>query len=164
MSPVGNIAAAACDLWSNESVQNIKLLGGMAPTVYFEQLSYDCRLMNRSLENNSQHVLQTLFVESDATLDPQAFILAPQNVLEISRAIVAADGAYPAAKQAARVTIRMLREGRASGGLHLDEREIPYLDKMDAAIEAAPDREDRFIDWMLPAVDASKFIPSEYGL
>ena len=41
LSPVGNIAACAADLWSNESVQNIKLLGGMAPTVSFEQLVYD---------------------------------------------------------------------------------------------------------------------------
>ncbi|HEX9934409.1 MAG TPA: methyltransferase MtaB domain-containing protein, partial [bacterium] len=54
MSPIGNIASAMCDLWSNESIQNIKLLGGMAPTVSLEQLAYDCRLMNRSLENQSE--------------------------------------------------------------------------------------------------------------
>ncbi len=164
MSPIGNIAAAACDLWSNESVQNIKLLGGMAPTVYFEQLSYDCRLMNRSLENRSEHMLQTLFVESDAALDPQAYIFRPQNVIDISKAIIGTESAYAAAKKTALLTIRILREGRASGGLRIDEREIPYLDMMDAALEAAPDREDRFIEWMLPALDASKFIPSEYGL
>jgi methanol--5-hydroxybenzimidazolylcobamide Co-methyltransferase len=164
MSPVGNIAAAACDLWSNESVQNIKLLGGMAPTVYFEQLTYDCRLMNRSLENHSEHMLRTLFVESDAALDPQAFIFTPENVIEISGAIVGTDGAYPAAKKAALVTLRILREGLASGRLHIDERELPYLDMMEAALAAAPDREERFIEWMLPALDASKFIPSEYGL
>ncbi len=46
LSPMGNLAAACCDTWSNESVQNIKLLGGMAPTCYMEQLIYDCRLMN----------------------------------------------------------------------------------------------------------------------
>jgi methanol--5-hydroxybenzimidazolylcobamide Co-methyltransferase len=46
LSPMGNLAAACCDTWSNESVQNIKLLGGMAPTCYMEQLAYDCRLMN----------------------------------------------------------------------------------------------------------------------
>ena len=32
LSPVGNVAAATCDTWSNESVQNFKLLGGMAPS------------------------------------------------------------------------------------------------------------------------------------
>ena len=38
LSPMGNLAAATADLWSNESVQNIKLLGGMAPVCYMEQL------------------------------------------------------------------------------------------------------------------------------
>ena len=49
LSPVGNVAAAACDTWSNESVQNVRLLGGMAPTCYVEQLIYDCRLMNQAI-------------------------------------------------------------------------------------------------------------------
>ena len=40
LSPVGNIAKTAADLWSNESVQNLRLLGGMAPTVSLEQLVY----------------------------------------------------------------------------------------------------------------------------
>ena len=35
LSPVGNVAACVADIWSNESIQNIKLLGGMAPTVSF---------------------------------------------------------------------------------------------------------------------------------
>src|SRR6185437_4433992 len=45
-SPVGNIAAAMCDLWSNESVQNVRLLSGNAPEAFAETLIYDCRLMN----------------------------------------------------------------------------------------------------------------------
>ena len=35
-SPLGNIAAAMCDLWSNESVQNVRLLSGNAPEVFTE--------------------------------------------------------------------------------------------------------------------------------
>ena len=46
LSPLGNIASACADLWSNESVQNIKLLSGMAPVAYLEQLEYDVRLKN----------------------------------------------------------------------------------------------------------------------
>jgi methanol---5-hydroxybenzimidazolylcobamide Co-methyltransferase len=42
---MGILAAAGCETWSNESVQNVKLLGGMAPTCYLEQLACDCRLM-----------------------------------------------------------------------------------------------------------------------
>ena len=49
-SPVGNIACACADLWSNESVQNIKLLSGMAPAAYAEQLEYDTRLMNAATD------------------------------------------------------------------------------------------------------------------
>src|SRR6516165_694687 len=77
LSPIGNIAAAACDTWSNESVQNIKLLGGMAPTCYVEQLIYDCRLMNQALAEGPQAALQLRqwMVDSDAALDPQAYIL-----------------------------------------------------------------------------------------
>ena len=49
-SPVGNIAAAMCDLWSNESVQNVRLLSGNAPEAFAELLAYDCRLMNTASE------------------------------------------------------------------------------------------------------------------
>ena len=45
-SAVGNIASAMCDLWSNESVQNVRLLSGNAPEAFAELLEYDCRLMN----------------------------------------------------------------------------------------------------------------------
>ncbi len=41
-SHVGNISASMCDLWSNESVQNIRLLSGNAPEAYTELLAYDC--------------------------------------------------------------------------------------------------------------------------
>ena len=34
-------------------MQNVKLLGGMAPTCYVEQLIYDCRLMNQALADGA---------------------------------------------------------------------------------------------------------------
>ena len=49
-SPLGNIASAVCDLWSNESVQNVRLLSGNAPEAFAELLIYDCRLMNTAAE------------------------------------------------------------------------------------------------------------------
>ena len=57
LSPVGNIAACVADLWSNESIQNIKLLSGMAPVVSFEQLIYDCRLMNTAAAKGHKSAL-----------------------------------------------------------------------------------------------------------
>jgi methanol--5-hydroxybenzimidazolylcobamide Co-methyltransferase len=164
LSPVGNIASAMCDLWSNESVQNIKLLGGMAPTVSLEHLVYDCRLMNRALETHSGQTLRNLLVGSDAALDPQAFILTSENVILISRAIVDSDGPYQAAHAAALTTIRMIREGLASGGLSVEERELPYLDMMDASLAAMPEREGPFVEQMLSRFSRSQLIPGEYGL
>ena len=55
-SPVGNVSAACADLWSNESVQNIKLLSGYAPVVYLEHLVYDTRLMNEAIRDGRSTV------------------------------------------------------------------------------------------------------------
>ncbi|MEI2723925.1 MAG: methyltransferase MtaB domain-containing protein [Verrucomicrobiota bacterium] len=82
LSPMGNLAAACCDTWSNESVQNIKLLGGMAPTCYMEQLAYDCRLMNaaRSHGKASAQQLQRWLIESDVSLESRRPSSSPRNL------------------------------------------------------------------------------------
>ncbi len=80
-SPIGNIAKAYADLWSNESVQNVKLLGGMAPTVSVEQLVYATRLMNVASAEGSARTLRDWFVTSDAHFDPQAYIFQPDVVI-----------------------------------------------------------------------------------
>ena len=72
---VGNISSAMCDLWTNESVQNVRLLGGQAPEVCAEMLIYDCRLMNTAHDLHESKVLRRLFVESDRYRDPQALFL-----------------------------------------------------------------------------------------
>ena len=163
LSPLGNIASATCDLWSNESVQNIKLLGGMAPTVYFEQLSYDCRLMNIALRENQGEVLKKLFVRSDAHLDPQALILTPENAIRISKKLVESAGYYEAAKEVALCTIDIIRDGMANQSIRLSDREIPYLDMMHDTILTLPDSEQTFIDRMIPTLERSKILLSEYG-
>jgi methanol--5-hydroxybenzimidazolylcobamide Co-methyltransferase len=91
LSPVGNIAQAVCDCWSNESVQNVRLLSGPAPTVSLEQLAYDCRLMNTALAKGQGEArqLRDWLVESDAALDPQAYVLRPDVVSRLSQRIVA---------------------------------------------------------------------------
>ncbi|NUP88467.1 MAG: methanol--corrinoid methyltransferase, partial [Candidatus Sumerlaeia bacterium] len=77
LSHVGNVAAACADLWSNESVQNVRLLAGQAPTVFAEMLVYDCRLMNEAARRGEAHRLQDWLIASDARLKPGAFILTP---------------------------------------------------------------------------------------
>ena len=164
MSPVGNIACAMADLWSNESVQNIKLLGGMAPTVYMEQLIYDCRLMNTSIANGSAATLQKLFVDSDIYTDPQALILAPESVIAISREIVASKNHVEAGRRAAMKAIELIREAKESGKLPLSERETHYLDMIAEDVDAVPSSESAFIEQMLPTIDTNKCILKEYGI
>lgn len=93
-SPLGNIAGDLADLWSNESVQNVRLLSGNAPEVFLEILAYDCRLYNTALEENNPHQLRDWMVKSDLGLNVQALMLEPTVVIDIAEAIVKEDDGY----------------------------------------------------------------------
>ena len=166
LSPVGNVAAAAADTWSNESVQNIKLLGGMAPTCYLEQLAYDCRLFNRAAKDGRRGALtlRDWLVDGDAHLDPQAYILTPHSVIALAKAIVAEPDPYRAGKAVAREAIRLIRDARAQGRLKLNDRETPYLDMMTDALDGMPDTADAFVPQQIGMLDTTKFVPAEYEL
>ncbi len=165
-SPLGNIAGACCDLWSNESVQNVKLLGGPAPTCSLEQLTYDCRLFNEAAREGRDGALhlRNWLVRSDYTTDPQAYIMAPENVLAIAHAVTAEQSSYRAGCAAALKTIELLRDAHNENTLHIGEREEPWLDMMQHSIESLPAEENAFIREMIPRVDTERFILSEYGL
>ncbi len=166
LSPLGNIASATCDLWSNESVQNIKLLGGMAPTVSLEQLVYDCRLMNQASADGREAALELRdwFVSSDAPLDPHAYILAPNNIIAIAQTIVDSAGPYEAGRRVALQAVDILREGGASGATMVSERELPWLERMQEGLDALPEDEGQFIDQMMGTVDTTKFVAADYDL
>jgi methanol--5-hydroxybenzimidazolylcobamide Co-methyltransferase len=165
-SPLGNIAAAYADTWSNESVQNIRLLAGMAPTCYMEQLIYDCRLMNRALAEgrSAALTLRRWLVDSDAGLDPQAWVLTPESVLAVARSIVEAPGPYQAGVAAARCAIGLLRSGLSDGSLKIASRETVFLDSMTAQLDALPSDEGAFIAQQMAIADPTKYLPAEYGL
>lgn len=165
-SPVGNIAACVTDLWSNESVQNIKLLGGMAPTVSMEQLAYDCRLMNMASSKGHHHALtlRDWLSESDACHDPQALVLRPDVVVDISRKIIKENTPFKRSMVAARAALETLREAIARDELHVDEREVAYLDIMEEQLDSIPDSEDTFISGMVDACRSEKFVPGKYDL
>ncbi len=166
LSPLGNIAAAAADTWSNESVQNVKLLGGMAPTVYMEQLVYDCRLMNQALADGPEAALQyrKWMVASDAPLDPQAYVLTPESAVTIASSIVAAPNDYLAGLNAALTAIDLLREAHRNGQVKISELELPWLDTMRETVEELPTDESQFICQMMETLDTSKFVAKDYGL
>ena len=166
LSPIGNIASACCDLWSNESVQNIKLLSGMAPTAYMEQLEYDARLMNQALIAGTvpSHILQQLLVASDVYTDPQALILSPENVIRISKELVKGDSYVANARNGAIAALDIIEEALASGKMKLSEMETSYLPILRDELSGIPDSESDFVEMMLPILDQSKFTMAEYGL
>lgn len=165
-SPVGNIAAATCDTWSNESVQNIKLLGGMAPTCCLEQLIYDCRLMNQALADGPAAALQyrKWLVDSDAPLDPQAYVLKPESALAIAEVIVTAPSPVAAGRRVALLTVQMLREAHGAGRLKIHPNELSWLNRIEQTVETIPQDEAAFIGEMMTSVDTTKFVPADYGL
>jgi methanol---5-hydroxybenzimidazolylcobamide Co-methyltransferase len=166
LSPIGNIACACADLWSNESVQNIKLLSGMAPVAYLEQLEYDVRLLNQALKagHMHSHVLQDLLVASDIYTDPQALILAPENVIEISKALITGDSYVANARNGALKALDIIENAVTSGQMRMQDMELAYIPLLRDELQSIPDEEGQFIDMVLPMIDQRKFIPSEYGL
>ncbi|HHV99237.1 MAG TPA: methanol--corrinoid methyltransferase [Clostridiaceae bacterium] len=166
LSSLGNIAAAVADLWSNESVQNIKLLGGMAPTVSMEQLIYDCRLMNQASSRGKEQaiLLRDMLADSDSHLDPQAYVLRPDVVLRISQEIVKENDHLNRTKAAALATIEELRKASAEDKVLIEEREQSWLDIMEGQIEAIPQDEEEFIKQMVEENASDKFVPAKYGL
>jgi methanol--5-hydroxybenzimidazolylcobamide Co-methyltransferase len=165
-SPLGNVAAACADLWSNESVQNIRLLAGMAPTVYLEQLQYDTRLMNEAVKGGKSEILQLqkLFVNSDIYYDPQAFILAPRNVIDIAAEIVRGKNYIDATKRGCLKGLGLIEAALKEGNLRPDQKEDSWIKMLEADIESIPVEESDFIDSILPTIDQSKLLLSEYGL
>jgi methanol--5-hydroxybenzimidazolylcobamide Co-methyltransferase len=163
-SPVGNIAQAVCDCWSNESVQNVRLLGGDAPTVFLEELAYDCRLMNTAGATPSgARTMRDWLTSSDSPRDPQAYVLSPDVVLRLAARIMEEDTPYRRTAVAVRETLAELRNAHRNGTLNLDEREIPWLDIMAGQIEELPENEDCFVEQMLAQTDPAIFRAGEYG-
>ena len=166
LSPLGNIAAAVADLWSNESIQNIKLLGGMAPTVSIEQLIYDCRLMNEAAARGREQklLMRDLLTDSDSRFDPQAYVLRPDVVMNISREIVKEKGHYNRTKRAALAAINELRKAMAENKVIILERELIWLDTMEKQLNAVPQDEQKFIAGMIKENESEKFVPAKYDL
>jgi methanol--5-hydroxybenzimidazolylcobamide Co-methyltransferase len=138
-SPLGNIAAAMCDLWSNESVQNVRLLSGNAPEVFTELLAYDCRLMNTAAASEGGALqMRNWMTASDEWLSPQAAVLSPDATIKIAAAIVGADTPYHRVVAAGRAAVEILKDGIAQEKLHLSRKEQQWLVRIDDALDTLP--------------------------
>lgn len=166
LSPIGNIASAVCDCWSNESVQNVRLLSANAPIVSLEQLAYDCRLMNTASASSPEDALRLRdwLTESDSALDPQAFVLRPDVVLEISEKIAASSDPYTQTIIAANATIEAFKNADPKK-LTLNDTDKKWIDILEMQLQMIPDTEQELIEQMLARPDVKdKFLPQEYGI
>ena len=163
-SPIGNIAAALADLWSNESVQHVKLLSGFAPVVSTEQLIYDCRLMNTATKKGQAKLMRDLLVESDCYLDPQAYMLRPDVVFEIAREIVKTKDPFSRTLHTAKLSLDILQRAVTHKDLTLDERELNWIDRLRDQIDAIPEDEEAFISEMKEELSEAEYSLTEYGL
>ncbi|MDR0248717.1 MAG: methanol--corrinoid methyltransferase [Oscillospiraceae bacterium] len=164
LSPVGNVAFCLADLWSNESVQNIKLLGGMAPTVSFEQLVYDCRLANEASARGKDAalLLRDLHADSDSKLDPQAYVLRPDVALAISKELVKVEGYYPRAKKAAALALEYMEKASRSGELTLSAKELTWLDNLTETVAELPGDVGEFTENIIG--ECEKLDPKKYDM
>ncbi|HYW45387.1 MAG TPA: methyltransferase MtaB domain-containing protein [Bryobacteraceae bacterium] len=145
-SPVGNIAAAMCDLWSNESVQNVRLLSGNAPEACTESLAYDCRLMNTAAQNGCAAMLRDWLTQSDEWLSPQAAVLSPTAAVAIARAIVAEKDDYRRTVAAGQAALGVLRGGVEAGLLKLTAMERKWFDRIDRELSELPPTGERLLE------------------
>lgn len=163
-SPIGNIAAAVADLWSNESVQQVKLLSGFAPVVSTEQLIYDCRLMNTAAKKGQARFLRDILVESDCYLDPQAYMLRSDVVFEIAREIVKIQDPFLRTLNTAKLSLDILQRAVTKKELALDERELSWIDRLRDQVDEIPEDEEAFISEMKEELADAEYSLSEYGL
>lgn len=161
-SPIGNIAMAACDLWSNESVPHKQLFGGFTPAVSLEELWYDCKLMNQALKTGNGLLLRDLLSNSDAEDSVEALVLKPDSCIRLARAITSTTDNRQRAWNAAFEALTLIEESVGSQKIQLEERERPFLKGMRDALDEAITLSDEsdYYATMYPG----KFIAVEYGL
>lgn len=164
LSPVDNIALVLPDLWSNESIQQVQLLSGPAPTAGMEQLIFDCRMMNTATKLGKRKDLMEILVESDASLDPQAYVLRPDVIMEISKEIVKYQDDLQRTKAGCACAIKILQKAIEDGKLICDERDANYLDMMEEQIDEIPDDAEKFWEEIRDDLDETKFVAKEYCL
>jgi len=165
-SLVGNVAAAACDLWSNEQVENVRLYGGWAPQVFTEIIGYDTALMNASLRSGFGAQLRDLLVAANP-FDPQVLVLSPEGAWRIGRAIVKSPyDYYLKAKEAAREAMSVIDEGYQKSRRKLSSTEARIFQRMKDFLERAPDSSETFVEKNTARLvgKVENFSPRNYGL
>jgi methanol--5-hydroxybenzimidazolylcobamide Co-methyltransferase len=163
-SLIGNIPMSVADLWSNESIEYTKLYGGMGPEVSLEMLYYDTSLLNTSIQEKKEFLLQDLIIKSNALKDPQALILTPENSIRIAKAIIEKSTYYERSLNAALEAVKIIDENQDN--LALPQIEIRYIKRIRTDLENLPDEESVFIDTLVRKYTqmSKDFLPRNYEI
>ncbi|MCF6270836.1 MAG: hypothetical protein L3J41_14060 [Melioribacteraceae bacterium] len=162
-SPLGNIAAASADLWSNESVQNVRLLSGNAPEAFMELLSYDCRLYNTALDSGNGLMMRDMLVKSDVPHSVEALMLDPEVVIDISKSIVTNTGGYAQTKAAVAIAFSAIQKALDNNVLSISDTEKEWMTKMETAISSFGETESEAVEH-LQMMYGDVFKLEAYGL
>jgi methanol--5-hydroxybenzimidazolylcobamide Co-methyltransferase len=162
-SPLGNIAGAMADLWSNESVQNIRLLSGNAPEAFLELLAYDCRLYNTAHRSGNPLVLRDWLVDSDLRLNVQALMLEPSVVLNIAKAIAEKNDSYEQTIAAVREAFNAIESAESAGSMALNTSEKNWFHRLKKDIEIMPETHEQAVQYLCDSY-GDHFLLESYGL
>lgn len=162
-SPLGNIAGAAADLWSNESVQNIRLLSGSAPEAFLELISYDCRLFNTAIQHGEQRRLRDWLVESDVHHSVEALMLDPEVVIELAKTTLSKTNGYERTVAVIEKAFDLIVEAVESKRVKLPDTEQKWLGKLEKQIEALPATEEEALEDNIDKY-GKYFLKESYGL
>ena len=137
-SPLGNIAAAMCDLWSNESVQNVRLLSGNAPEAYTETLAYDCRLMNVATARGQATSCATGSRNRMNGSVPRRLSSHLSRSTGSRKRLSARADVYRRTVAAGQTAVAILHEGQTAGSLKLAPKEQTWLQRIDNELSSLP--------------------------
>ena len=99
-----------------------------------------------------------------AYFDPQALILAPVNVIEISREIVKGSNDIDATVRGCLKGLEIIENALETDGLKRDDRETVWMDSIKQELLSIPIEENAFVEEILPTIDKEKILLEEYGL
>jgi methanol--5-hydroxybenzimidazolylcobamide Co-methyltransferase len=162
-SPLGNIAGAMADLWSNESVQNIRLLSGSAPEAFLELLTYDCRLFNAAIDSGDELKLRDWLVQGDISQSVEALMLEPAAVIQIADSIIRADSGYNRTVNAVRTAFQLIKEYLVQQTTKLPETELSWIARFETQINSITEQEFDALQYIQDTYP-DLFLPRAYGL
>jgi methanol--5-hydroxybenzimidazolylcobamide Co-methyltransferase len=151
------------DLWSNESVQNIRLLSGNAPEAFLELLAYDCRLFNTALNEKNPILLRDWLVKSDLELNVQALMLEPSIVFKIAEAIIQKSESYERTIVAIQAAIEAIDSAELNRTIKLNTVEKNWFDRLKKDMETIPETTDEAVQYLQDSY-SEHFLTESYDL